>query len=114
MNPSILFSLLFLACFSCTPASTNTLVSYGTPKESEEATVIIPANMEIVSLKYDAELYTTITKGDSMFEGTKGRGFVVAHARHLKTGIHYLLIYENPRLHKYPKQIIRFQPEAEQ
>ena len=112
MNFFIALALLSLACMSCMPLpGVNTVLNYEVPEEKEEATVIVPAGMEIISLKYDAELYTTISDGNSKFEGMEGRGFVIAHARHQKTGIHYLLVYEDPKRFKHPKQIIRFQPE---
>lgn len=112
--PLLLCSLAVLSSCSIFSEPVNTLPPHEKPNTTlnREITLLLPDEaLEIISLKYDAELYTPVSDGDSYTEGERGRAFIIAHARHSKTQLHYLLVYENPQ--SLPVQIIRFQPKKE-
>ncbi|WP_224999349.1 hypothetical protein [Cesiribacter sp. SM1] len=102
-----------LLAVGCTP-SVNTLPPDPTRTPTQETSLWLPPNLEIVRLDYDAEVYTRISGGDTWMEGNEGRAFIIAHARHKKTGVHYLLVYEDIIRSSRPSQIIKFEPNEQE
>ena len=60
-----------------------------------ETTLEIPEGLKIVSVDYDAELYSISSEGSTYDEGEHGRGFVKVYAVDQSRGDQYLLIYES-------------------
>ncbi|EMR02096.1 hypothetical protein [Cesiribacter andamanensis] len=105
--------LLLGSLLACSPVMVNTLPPDPSATPTLESTLWVPEGLEILRLDYDAELLTEISEGSSQWEGHNGRAFVIAHARHRKSGEHYLLLYEAINRNTRPTQIIRFRPSAE-
>lgn len=97
----------------CTNSVINTLPPDPVNTATQETNLWLPPNLEVITLKYDAELFTRISGGESAWEGQEGRAFVIVHARHQKNGQHYLLIYEGISHNTRPSQIIKFYTKEE-
>ncbi len=76
-----------------------------------ETTLYIPYGLIIQSVAYDVEFYTSSSEGDTYDDGKLGRSFIHVHAIHRKTGVQYLLVYENTPVQSRPVQIFKFEEE---
>ena len=109
LSLSLFFFSLFLT--SCT-GYINTLPTAGTRPEGTFETVLrLPEGLQVVSVDYDAELYTPSSNGSTSYEGEIGRAFINVLAVDRETGTQFLLIYENLEQNSRPLQVIRFEEE---
>lgn len=100
---------LFLS--SCTGYINSLPTDTTMPGETLQTILQLPAGLKVVSVDYDAELYTPSSNGSTSYEGEVGRAFINVYAVDRQSGEQFLLIYENLRQNSRPIQVIRFQEE---